>query len=98
MAKTKQHQKPKYNEKTILVVQRFINSRTWSDAKKIMEENKQVLLTKEADEVMNEMEAEYSRSFWGNAVGVIQEHRELLKACRKDGIETAFAVRVPQKR
>lgn len=98
MANAKQPQNPKYNQKTILAVQRFVNSRSWSDAKKIVEENKQVLLTKEADEVMNEMEAKYSRSIWGNEVWIIQEHRKLLSACRKDGIEAAFAVRVPQKR
>lgn len=98
MANTKQPQKTKYNEKTILAVQRFVNSRSWTDAKKIVEENKQVLLTKEADEILNEMEAKYSRSFWGNQVCVIQEHRELLSTCRKDGIETAFVGRVPKKR
>lgn len=98
MANAKQSQKPKFNEKTILAVQRFVNSRSWSDAKKIVEENKQLLMTREADEILNEMEARYSRSIWGNEVWVIQEHRKLLSACRKDGIEQAFAVRVPKKR
>lgn len=98
MANAKQPPKPKFNQKTILAVQRFINLRSWTDAKKIVEENKQVLLTREADQIINEMEAKYSRSFWGNEVCVIQEHRELLSACRKDGIEMAFAARVPKKR
>ncbi len=98
MANAKQPQKTKFNQKTILTVQRFVNSRSWTDAKKIVEENKQMLLTKEADEILNEMEAKYSRTFWGNQVCVIQEHRELLSTCRKDGIEAAFAGRVPKKR
>jgi hypothetical protein len=98
MANAKQSQKPKYKQKTILAVQHFVNSRSWTDAKKIVEDNKQMLLTREADEIMNEMEAKYSRSIWGNEVYVIQEHRELLSTCRKDGIEAAFAGRVPKKR
>jgi len=89
--------KIKYNEKTILAVQRFINSRSWKDARQIIEENKSVLLSKEADAVMAEMEEKYSRSIWGNEVWVIQEHRKLLAASRKDGIEAAFAERIPKK-
>ena len=98
MANTRQPQKPKYNEKTILAVQSFVNSSSWADAKKIVEEHKQLLLTKEADQILNEMEAKYSRSIWGNEVWVIEEHHKLLNACRTDGIEAAFAVRVPKKR
>ena len=98
MANVKQPQKPKYNEKTILAVQRFVNSRSWTEAKTIVEENERLLLTKEADQILNEMEAKYSHSIWGNEVWVIEEHHKLLNACRTDGIEAAFAVRVPKKR
>jgi hypothetical protein len=98
MANTKQPQKPKYNEKTILAVQRFVNSSSWTEAKKIVEENKTLLLSKEADAIIHEMEAKYSRSIWGNEVWVIEEHHKLLNACRADGIEAAFATRVPKKK
>lgn len=97
MTQAKPKPKIKYNEKTILAVQRFINSRSWKDARQIIEENKSVLLSKEADAVMAEMEEKYSRSIWGNEVWVIQEHRKLLAASRKDGIEAAFAERIPKK-
>jgi len=97
MPQTKQPQKPKYNEKTILAIERFINSSTWREAKKIVEDNKRLLLSKEAEEIIKEMEVKYSRSIWGNEVWVIEEHHKLLNACRKDGIDAAFATRVPKK-
>jgi hypothetical protein len=97
MANTNQPKKPKYNEKTILVVQKFINSRSWLEAKQMVEENKRILLSNEAEAVINEMEAKYSRSLWGNEVWVIEEHHKLLKECKKEGIEAAFATRVPKK-
>jgi hypothetical protein len=97
MPKTTQPQKPKYNEKTILAVQKFINSRSWKEAKSFVEQNKQLLLSKEADTILNEMEAKYSRSIWGNELWVIEEHHKLLEVCKKDGIDAAFAKRVPQK-
>lgn len=89
--------KYKFNEKTIIAVQRFVNSRSWKDTRQIVEENNKLLLTKEADEILAEMEEKYSRSIWGTEVGVIQEHRKLLAGCRKDGIEAAFAERIPKK-
>jgi hypothetical protein len=94
----KNKQKSKYNEKTILAVQRFINSQSWIEAKKMVEENKQVLLSSEAEAIINEMEMKYSRSIWGTEVWVIEEHHKLLTACRKDGIDAAFAVRIPKKK
>ena len=97
MVQAKSKPKSKHNEKTILAVQRFINSRSWKEARQILEENKSALLSKEADEVMAEMEEKYSRSLWGNEVWVIQEHRKLLVASRKDGIDAAFAERIPKK-
>jgi len=96
VAQSKTKPKLKYNEKTILAVQRFINSRTWKDARQIMEENKRYLFSKEADKIMAEMEEKYSRGIWGNEVWVIQEHRKLLAACRKDGIEAGFGERLPK--
>ena len=97
MAQPKPKTKLKYNEKTILAVQRFINSASWKEARQILVENKSVLLTKEADTVIAEMEEKYSRSIWGNEVWVIQEHRKLLAASRKDGIEAAFKGRIPKE-
>lgn len=97
MSKNVQQKKSKYDEKTILAVQKFINSHSWMDAKSIVEQNKQLLLSKEADGIINEMEAKYSRGIWGNEVWVIEEHHKLLDACKKDGIEAAFAKRVPKK-
>ena len=97
MTQSKPKPKIKYSEKTILAVQRFINSRSWKEARQILEENKIALLSKEADEVIAEMEEKYSRNIWGNEVWVIQEHRKLLAASRKDGIDVAFAGRIPKK-
>ena len=87
-----------FKEKTIIVVQRFINSRSWKDAKKLVEENKNILLTNEAQAVLAEMIRKYSGSIWGgNEVWVIQEHRDLLLRCREEGIDTAFSERIPKK-
>jgi hypothetical protein len=97
VTQSKPKPKLKYSEKTILAVQRFINSRSWKESRQILEENKSILLSKEADEVMAEMEAKYSRNIWGNEVLAIQEHRKLLAASRKDGIDAAFAERAPKK-
>jgi hypothetical protein len=97
VVQAKPKQPLKHNEKTILAVQRFINSRSWKEAKQLLEENKSVLLSKEADEVMAEMEEKYSRNIWGNEVWVIQEHRKLLAVSRKDGIDAAFTERIPKK-
>lgn len=97
MTQSKPKQKSKFSEKTILAVQRFINSRSWKESRQILEESKSVLLSKEADEVMAEMEEKYSRSIWGNEVLAIQEHRKLLAVSRKDGIDAAFAERSPKK-
>jgi hypothetical protein len=63
----------------------------------ILEENKSVLLCKEADAVIADMEEKYSRSIWGNEIWVIQEHRKLLAASHKDGIDAAFKERIPKK-
>ena len=97
MAQPKPKPKLKHDEKTIIAVQRFINSRTWKEARQILEENKRFLLSKDADQIMAEMEAKYSRGIWGNEVWVIQEHRKLLAVSRQDGIDAAFAERIPKK-
>ena len=97
MANTIQPKKSKYNEKTILAVQRFLNSRSWKEAKQILEENKQTLMSNEAEAVIKEMEAKYSRNIWGNEVWVIEEHHKLLTESKKNGIDAAFATRIPKK-
>ena len=86
-----------FDDKTIIAVQRFINSRSWKDARHIVEGNKNILLTSEADAVIAEMIKKYSRSIWGDEVWLIQEHREILTQCKKEGIEAAFAKRIPKK-
>lgn len=91
-----QKPKRKFSQKTIVAVQKFINSRSWKDAKKIMEDNRRLLLTKEADDILDEMENKYAKSLWGTELPIIQEHRELLARCRKESIEAAFAERVPR--
>ena len=88
--------KHKFNQKTIIAVQQFINSRSWKEAKKFVEDNRRLLLTNEADAILEEMEKKYSSSLWGTEVPIIQEHRELLARCRKESIEVAFAGRVPK--
>lgn len=90
--------KPKhtYNEKTIQAVQKFINSRSWVEAKQLVEDNRRLLLTNEADAILADLEKKYSASMWGTEVPIIQEHRELLARCRKESIEAAFAERVPK--
>ncbi len=86
-----------FKEKTIITVQKFVNSRSWKEAKQLVEDNKKVLLTNEAQAVLAEMIRKYSGSIWGDEVWVLKEHRDLLLKCREDGIEAAFVKRVPKK-
>lgn len=90
--------KHKFNQKTILAVQQFINSRSWKEAKQLVEDNRRLLLTNEADAILADMEKKYSASLWGTEVPIIQEHRDLLARCRKESIESAFAERVPKSK
>ena len=69
VAQSKPKPRIKHNEKTILAAQHFINSRSWKDARQILEENKSILLSKKADEVMAELEEKYSRGIWGMRSG-----------------------------
>jgi len=91
-----QKPKRKFNQKTILAVQKFVNSRSWKDAKQFVEDNRRLLLTKEADDILDEIENKYSKSLWGTELPIIQEHRELLARRRKESIAAAFAERVPK--
>ena len=88
--------KQRFNQKTIIAVQQFINSRSWKEAKKLVEGNRQLMLTNEADAILEEMEKKYSSSLWDTEVPIIREHRELLARYRKESIEVTFAERVPK--
>jgi len=88
--------KRKFSQKTIVAVQKFVNSRSWKEAKQFVQDNRRLLLTKEADDILDEMEKKYSSSLWGTETPIIHEHRELLARCRKESIEAAFAERVPK--
>jgi len=98
MSLFKSQPKPHFNKKIILAVQKFVNSRTWTDARKVVEDNRHLLFTNEADAILKDMVERYSGSIWGSEAFVIREHRELLAKCRKEGIEAGFAPYQPKKR
>ena len=70
----------------------FVNAKNWDESKEIVEQNKTLLLTDEADALFADLLTEYADN--PNATRRLTEHRALLQRCRTEGIEAAFADKV----
>ena len=64
-------------------------AQTWDQKKRIVEAQHGILLTEAADQALASL-LEHSRGD-ADATRLLEEHRDLLARCRRDGIETAFA-------
>ena len=67
----------------------FVSAESWPDSKRIVEEQRDLLLTDAADQVFALL-LEVSQDK-PNAIRILQKHRQLLARCRHEGIEVAFA-------
>jgi CHAT domain-containing protein/tetratricopeptide (TPR) repeat protein len=71
----------------------FINAPTWTETKRLVEAQRQTLLSVFADQFIAHLLTQYPPGTPQHPR--LQEHRELLARCRREGIEAAFADRVP---
>ena len=69
-------------------VQAFIDANSWSESQKIVEAKRDVLLSEEADQFLAHLLTQHQDN--PKMLRVIQEHRQLLRRCRVEGIESAF--------
>lgn len=70
----------------------FVRAKTWTESKRIVEAQSDLLLTDEAEFVLGVLLERYADD--QKAVRLFQKHGELLQRCRAEGIEAAFAKRV----
>jgi CHAT domain-containing protein/tetratricopeptide (TPR) repeat protein len=70
----------------------FLDAQTWEESKRIVEVQRDKLLTDIADQVLADLLEKYRGD--ANATRILEDHRDLLARCRRDGIERAFSDRV----
>ncbi len=76
-------------QQIIEAVLTFINAKTWRDSQQFVQQNALLLLTVPAEQIMDKLIEEYHDN--EQAVKLIRQHQDLLRQCRKVGIEAAFA-------
>jgi len=74
------------------IVLSFVGARTWEESKRVVQEHADALLSEQADSVLQRLLEQYAEDT--NAVGPLEDHRELLARCRREGIDAAFGDRV----
>ncbi len=67
----------------------FVNADSWSESQRIVQSEQALLLTDDADAILAALLAEYADDT--NTTGILTQHRDLLRHCRAEGIEAAFA-------
>lgn len=72
----------------------LVNAPTWEEAKRVVEARPEELLTDAADRVFPALLEQHEGD--AAATGTLQEHRALLARCRRDGVDAAFADRLPE--
>ena len=82
MAKSSQEQIAK-------VVDAFVNAPTWNDSKHIVEAQRDMLLSDVAEQFFASLLEQYRNN--AHATRILENHRDLLIRCQRDGIEAAFA-------
>jgi CHAT domain-containing protein/TPR repeat protein len=81
------------NEQIIVIILSFVNASTWAESKRIVEKHRNELLSDTADQAFEILLARY-RGDRGTA-DTLLEYRTLLTRCRSEGVENAFADRLP---
>ncbi|MDW8146259.1 MAG: CHAT domain-containing protein [Roseiflexaceae bacterium] len=72
------------------LLEQFINARTWDESRRILEQHPE-LFSPVADMLLERLSAAFRAQGDENAQRILEEHRALLRRCRKVGIEQAFA-------
>ncbi|MDP9350195.1 MAG: CHAT domain-containing protein [Chloroflexota bacterium] len=72
----------------------FVNARTWEESKQVVQENADALLSEQTDSVLQGLLEQYSED--SNVLRRLEDNRDLLARCRREGIDAAFADRVPR--
>jgi len=75
-------------ERLLALLRDFINAPSWAASRRIVEGAPE-LLSDEADALLARLLAQYHDD--PRAVRILTEHRDLLRRCREEGIEAAFA-------
>jgi len=76
-------------DKLAQALERFVNTEDWEDARRTVEENKD-LLSDRALSLLSENIEDYRRAQRDDVADYLEEHRELLERSRAVGIERAF--------
>ncbi|MGB0386175.1 MAG: tetratricopeptide repeat protein [Ardenticatenaceae bacterium] len=76
-------------ERAFETVLKFVESKNWDESKRIVQAQRDLLLSDEAERVLTDLLAQHQNN--SEIVSVLEEHRDLLRQIRRDGIETAFA-------
>ncbi len=66
----------------------YVNTVSWENKKRAVETRQKELFTEEADQVFVQMLNHYSDD--NDAIKQLEEYRELLSRCRREGIDVAF--------
>jgi 2-oxo-4-hydroxy-4-carboxy--5-ureidoimidazoline (OHCU) decarboxylase len=75
-------------ERLMALLQQFINAPSWDQSRRVLEQHPE-LLTPEADALLGRVLEHYRDD--PRAVRMLTEHRDLLRRCRAEGVEAAFA-------
>ncbi len=76
------------------IVWDLINADSWSDSQEIVEREHERLLSEEADLVLNNLLEKYQDD--EHMTIVLEDHQDLLKACKAEGIDNAFKKKISE--
>lgn len=71
----------------------FIRAESWLASRRVVQEHA-ALLEPEADTLLAQLIAQAQSQGDANGERVLSEHRELLRACREEGVDAAFAAKM----
>jgi hypothetical protein len=74
-------------ERLMALLQQFVSASSWAESRRVVEQHRE-LLTAEADAPLGRVLEQYRND--SRAVQMLTEHRDLLRRCREEGIDTAF--------
>ena len=67
----------------------FVRAENWQESKRIVTDLQNMLLTDQADDVFAMLLGQHEDD--ARAMYMLEDHRQLLRRCRVEGIEAAFA-------
>ncbi len=80
-------------EEITRAVESLLAAQSWDEKKSLVEAQRDLLLTNSADQILVHLLEQYRGD--ANTTHLLEEHRQLLAYCRRDGIEVAFANHLP---